>query len=44
VRAVPTAIEPRDTLAIVTDFVNPLCFLPGEQNTTLQLTIYNFYS
>ena len=32
------------SVAIFNDFVNPLYFLPGEQNATLQLTIYNFYS
>jgi raffinose/stachyose/melibiose transport system permease protein len=32
------------SVAIFNDFVNPLYFLPGEQNATVQLTIYNFYS
>ncbi|WP_243740446.1 hypothetical protein [Streptomyces sp. 8K308] len=26
------------------DFVNPLYFLPGEQNATVQLTLFNFQS
>jgi len=29
---------------IYNDFVNPLYFLPGEQNATVQLTLYNFNS
>ncbi|MFG1609642.1 carbohydrate ABC transporter permease [Actinoplanes sp. NPDC049265] len=29
---------------VFNDFVNPLYFLPGEQNATVQLTLYNFYS
>jgi raffinose/stachyose/melibiose transport system permease protein len=32
------------SVAVFNDFVNPLYFLPGEQNATVQLTIYNFYS
>jgi raffinose/stachyose/melibiose transport system permease protein len=27
---------------IFNDFVNPLYFLPGSQNPTVQLTLYNF--
>jgi raffinose/stachyose/melibiose transport system permease protein len=29
---------------IFNDFVNPLYFLPGDQNATVQLTLYNFTS
>jgi raffinose/stachyose/melibiose transport system permease protein len=29
---------------IFNDFVNPLYFLPGEQNATVQLTLFNFSS
>ena len=29
---------------IYNDFVNPLYFLPGDQNATVQLTLYNFQS
>ncbi|MFI7543998.1 carbohydrate ABC transporter permease [Actinoplanes sp. NPDC049599] len=29
---------------VYNDFVNPLYFLPGEQNATVQLTLYNFNS
>ena len=31
-------------VAIFNDFVNPLYFLPGDQNATVQLTLYNFLS
>jgi raffinose/stachyose/melibiose transport system permease protein len=30
------------SVAIFNDFANPLYFLPGEQNATVQLTLYNF--
>jgi raffinose/stachyose/melibiose transport system permease protein len=33
-----------ESVNIFNDFVNPLYFLPGEQNATVQLTLYNFYS
>jgi len=29
---------------IFNDFVNPLYFLPGEKNATVQLTLFNFLS
>jgi len=32
------------SVAIFNDFQNPLYFLPGDQNATVQLTIYNFTS
>lgn len=32
------------TVAIYNDFQNPLYFLPGEQNATVQLTLFNFQS
>jgi raffinose/stachyose/melibiose transport system permease protein len=32
------------SVAIFNDFVNPLYFLPGDENATVQLTIYNFLS
>jgi raffinose/stachyose/melibiose transport system permease protein len=32
------------SVAIFNDFVNPLYFLPGDQNATVQLTLYNFLS
>jgi raffinose/stachyose/melibiose transport system permease protein len=33
-----------ESVNVFNDFVNPLYFLPGEQNATVQLTLYNFYS
>jgi raffinose/stachyose/melibiose transport system permease protein len=32
------------SVAIYNDFVNPLYFLPGSENATVQLTLYNFQS
>ncbi|GHA22010.1 transporter [Devosia pacifica] len=32
------------TVAIFNDFVNPLYYLPGRENATVQLTLYNFQS
>ncbi|TCO28407.1 raffinose/stachyose/melibiose transport system permease protein [Kribbella steppae] len=32
------------SVAVFNDFVNPLYFLPGDQNATVQLTLYNFQS
>ena len=29
---------------VFNDFVNPLYFLPGRENATVQLTLYNFQS
>ena len=31
-------------VAIFNDFTGPLYFLPGSQNVTVQLTLYNFQS
>jgi raffinose/stachyose/melibiose transport system permease protein len=31
-------------VAVFNDFTNPLYFLPGDQNATVQLTLYNFSS
>ncbi|TXK43733.1 carbohydrate ABC transporter permease [Nonomuraea sp. C10] len=31
-------------VAVFNDFVNPLYFLPGDENATVQLTLYNFQS
>ena len=30
------------SVAIFNDFTNPLYYLPGNQNATVQLTLYNF--
>jgi len=32
------------SVTVWNDFVNPLYFLPGDQNATVQLTLYNFSS
>ena len=32
------------SVIIYNDFVNPLYFLPGSDNPTVQLTLYNFQS
>jgi len=32
------------SVTVYNDFVNPLYFLPGDQNATVQLTLYNFSS
>jgi len=32
------------SIAVYNDFVNPLYFLPGSDNATVQLTLYNFQS
>jgi raffinose/stachyose/melibiose transport system permease protein len=32
------------SVAIFNDFVNPLYFLPGDENATVQVTLYNFQS
>jgi len=31
-------------VAVFNDFTNPLYFLPGSENATVQLTLYNFQS
>jgi raffinose/stachyose/melibiose transport system permease protein len=43
-RSVIVTIVLVESVNIFNDFVNPLYFLPGEQNATVQLTLYNFYS
>ena len=32
------------SVAVYNDFVNPLYFLPGDENATVQLTLFNFQS
>jgi raffinose/stachyose/melibiose transport system permease protein len=32
------------SIVIFNDFVNPLYYLPGKDNVTVQLTLYNFQS
>ena len=36
--------DPHASVAIYNDFVNPLYFLPGNENATVQLTLFNFQS
>jgi raffinose/stachyose/melibiose transport system permease protein len=43
-RSVLVTVVLVQSVNIFNDFTNPLYFLPGDQNATLQLTIYNFYS
>ena len=43
-RSVMITVILTQSVFVFNDFVNPLYFLPGEQNATVQLTIYNFYS
>ena len=32
------------SVVVFNDFTNPLYFLPGDQNATVQLTLFNFQS
>ena len=41
---VSTTIAIITSISIFNDFVNPLYFLPGAKNVTVQLTLYNFIS
>ena len=41
--AAPTVIVVQ-SVAVFNDFLNPLYFLPGEENATVQLTLFNFQS
>ena len=43
-RSVAVTVVVVQSVVIFNDFVNPLYFLPGEQNATVQLTLYNFSS
>jgi raffinose/stachyose/melibiose transport system permease protein len=43
-RPVTITVILTSSVAIFNDFVNPLYFLPGEENATVQLTLYNFLS
>jgi hypothetical protein len=43
VQAQPTQVVVQ-SVAVFNDFVNPLYFLPGEENATVQLTLFNFQS
>jgi raffinose/stachyose/melibiose transport system permease protein len=43
-RSVVITVVVVQAVFVYNDFVNPLYFLPGEQNATVQLTLYNFNS
>ncbi|MPZ84903.1 MAG: ABC transporter permease subunit [Actinophytocola sp.] len=43
-RSVAVTVIVVQSVVIFNDFTNPLYFLPGEQNATVQLTLYNFQS
>ena len=43
-RSVIVTVIVVQSVSVFNDFTNPLYFLPGEQNATVQLTLYNFQS
>jgi raffinose/stachyose/melibiose transport system permease protein len=43
-RSVIVTVIVVQSVVIFNDFVNPLYFLPGDENATVQLTLYNFQS
>src|SRR4029078_4809587 len=43
-RPVTITVILTQSVFIFNDFVNPLYFLPGDENATVQLTLYNFQS
>jgi raffinose/stachyose/melibiose transport system permease protein len=43
-RPVTITVIVTSSVAIFNDFVNPLYFTPGEENATVQLTLFNFLS
>ncbi|WP_219468531.1 carbohydrate ABC transporter permease [Nonomuraea rhizosphaerae] len=43
-RPVTITVVLTTSVAVFNDFVNPLYFLPGDENATVQLTLYNFQS
>jgi raffinose/stachyose/melibiose transport system permease protein len=43
-RSVTVTVIVVQSVVIFNDFVNPLYFLPGEKNATVQLTLFNFQS
>ncbi len=43
-RSVIVTVVVVQSVAVFNDFTNPLYFLPGEQNATVQLTLFNFQS
>jgi raffinose/stachyose/melibiose transport system permease protein len=43
-RSVVVTVIVVQSVVVFNDFVNPLYFLPGDENATVQLTLYNFQS
>jgi len=43
-RSVTVTVIVVQSVVVFNDFVNPLYFLPGDENATVQLTLYNFQS
>jgi raffinose/stachyose/melibiose transport system permease protein len=43
-RPVAVTVIVVQSVVVFNDFTNPLYFLPGDQNATVQLTLYNFQS
>ena len=43
-RSVVMTVIILQTVFVYNDFQNPLYFLPGDQNATVQLTLFNFQS
>jgi raffinose/stachyose/melibiose transport system permease protein len=43
-RSVTITVVVVQSVAVFNDFTNPLYFLPGDQNATVQLTLFNFSS
>jgi raffinose/stachyose/melibiose transport system permease protein len=43
-RSVAITVIVVQSVAVFNDFTYPLYFLPGDQNATVQLTLYNFQS
>jgi raffinose/stachyose/melibiose transport system permease protein len=43
-RPVTITVILTQSVFIFNDFVNPLYFLPGDENATVQLTLFNFQS
>ena len=43
-RSVTVTVIVVQSVTVFNDFVNPLYFLPGDENATVQLTLFNFQS
>jgi len=42
-KLVTAAVVVLSAVGVFNDFINPLYFLPGARNVTIQLSMYNFY-